>query len=483
MKSYISNTIAFCLLIILTASCKKDFLEVKPKGALIATTVQDYDLLMNGLTFYSVYTGIPGAIMGDDIAAEGLLFQNASLINQRSFAWEDVIYQPDDAPRGLQTQLANLYACNKIISEVEDAIDGTPAQKDALKAEAQATRASIYFDLINQFGNPYKSSTAGSDLGFPIIQEADVSVKSFNRNSVQEVYDFMIKDLTSAISGLPVNRKSVTRFSRAAAEALLAKVYLFMGKYTEAGTRLDAAFIDLSNSGADVGLYDYNHAFLNPGGEFLPIGRFGPNYPGNNTYLTRETVVLKTSQANSADFSINGLVMSPQTMALYQPSDLRLNLYSNLHSDFTPIPGGLVRKYALQYIHTGIDLPDMILMQAEVRARTNHLSTAKESLELLRKNRMPAADAVIPQAIENDQVALLKFTMEERTREFAGEGKRWLDMRRLSVDPVFSGVTYIHSVYDNNGNAKTTYQLKPLRLTQRLPQYFIDGNPGMPNNP
>src|SRR4051812_23052862 len=104
MKYYLSGIIGIFLLSAVLVSCKKDFLEVKPKGRMIATTLQDYDLLMNGTDFYSVYGGIPGAIMGDEVAAEEAIFQNSSLISQRSFAWADLVYPPAESPRYLQIQ-------------------------------------------------------------------------------------------------------------------------------------------------------------------------------------------------------------------------------------------------------------------------------------------------------------------------------------------------------------------------------------------
>ena len=73
--------------------------------------------------------------------------------------------------------------------------------------EAMAGRAWTYFLLINYYGKPYSAATAATDPGFPIIQVADVTTTTFTRASVQEVYDFIIKDLTTAIPNLHLGRR------------------------------------------------------------------------------------------------------------------------------------------------------------------------------------------------------------------------------------------------------------------------------------
>ena len=69
-----------------------------------------------------------------------------------------------------------------------------------------------------------------------------------------------------------------------------------------------------------------------------------------------------------------------------------------------------------------------------------------------------------------------------REREFAFTGFRWFDMRRLSVDPLFAGTAYTHTVYDPGGNS--VYTLKqPERLVLQIPATYLNANPGMQDNP
>ncbi|QHS63340.1 RagB/SusD family nutrient uptake outer membrane protein [Chitinophaga agri] len=470
-------------------ACKKSFLEVVPLGSQIAVTTDDYDKLMNDPAYYiQSYSGgwQEPVLMEDDVAAEATYFNQGSPQMAKLFQWQDVIYlQQDPSPWALTIWLPQIYSLNKIINEVMDASGGTDEQKRSIRAQALATRAWTYFQFINYYGKPYVAATAATDPGFPIIVQADVNVKIFTRASVQEVYDFMISDLTAAIADLPVTPTIQTRMSKPAAEGLLAKVYLFMGRNNEALPLFNAAFADLANG--DTHLYDYNQT-LGANGSFLPLDvMIGPSQgAGNNLNDLTEAVVSKifyNGPFNGNQLGNNGLVLAPWAAALFKPSDLRLQLYTDRNPDQSPNPGGRLRKYGVQWSRIGLQLPELYLLRAECKARLNDLPGATADVQTLREHRMPVADAGIPAVTSGNQAALIRFIFEERIREFAAEGYRWFDMRRQSVDPLFAGQVFTHTLYNEDGTF-TTYTLnQPNRLVLQLPPALMNNNPGMPNNP
>jgi hypothetical protein len=477
---YIFFYISFLLLVVLMASCKKSFLEITPKGKLIASTVNDYDLMLNTIELLNSSAN-PQIPMGDEAVAFQTYFSSANVRAQRLFQWADDIYpQMEDAPE-FTGPMGNLYTYNKIINEVPNAAGGPDRQKASIQAEALAGRAWIYFLMINLYGKPYHASTANNDPGFPIIMTADVTVNSFKRASVQEVYAFIINDLQKAIPALPAQLSNRTRMSKAAAEALLGKVYVFMGNFSDAQTQLTAALNDLQNSPAPVGLYDYNTEFAS-GGVFLPVDFFGPAYPllPNN----KESIYARQVSNDWAGFD-NTFLISPETAALFKPSDLRLNFLSTgSYPAGSPFPKGMQRRLGPFSQPFGFILPDLYLLKAECEARNNNLNAAVTDLEILRKSRMPAADAAVPANTKAEKMALVRYILDERIREFALEGFRWFDMRRLSVDPLFANSpAAVHQVYDDSGAIATTYTLRPERLTLRLPTKVIAANPGMTDNP
>ena len=474
----------FFLLTTIVVSCKKDFLEITPKGKLIAETTEDYYRLLSNLDFLNIVascgSGAAQVPMGDEVAAVDPYLSGTDLRSQRLFHWDDAIYQPDEDALEMATPMKNIYTYNKVINEVMDSKNGTDLEKKSIRAEALAGRAWTYFLLINYYGKPYSEATSSTDPGFPIITEADVTKTKFSRASVKEVYDFIIEDLKTAIPDLPSEITNRLRMSKAAGEGVLGKVYVFMGKYDEALPLLSSSIADLSNATIPVRLYNYNTA-LAPGGEFFPVGLFGPNYPFS---LNVEENVYAKQFINAWAFTNNEFVLTPQTVALYGASDQRLSFFAPNAFFGDDYPNGMLRRVGPLGTQFGVVVPDLYLLRAECKARLNDLSGGVADVETLRKNRMPEADATVPSAVASDQNKLVKFILDERIREFAMEGYRWFDMRRLSVDPDYSStVGTVHKVYSASGEVTGTYNLRPERYVLRFTQKLMDQNPGMENNP
>lgn len=477
MKKYSITPALLLFLLIAGISCKKSFLEVLPKGKVIAVSYRDYELLLNNSNLLN--TGADAQLLlGDEVTAIDPYYTGLTLREQRLFTWSDNIYQPDENSAETSGPLASIYTYNKIINEVMDAPDGTPEQKKRILAEALAGRAWTNFLLINYYGKPYLKTTAASDPGFPVITTADITVNKFSRASVQEVYDHITGDLQKALPDLSPEIFHRLRMSKPAAQALLGKVFVFMQRYEEALPLLESALEGFTTAQVPVQLYDYNQTF-SPAGEFMPIGPFGPNYPV--TADNKEAAYLR--QFSNFHVLFNTLQVNGETMELYEPSDLRLMLYSP-----QPFPAGAgfqagaQRRTAPSIVPFGVGVPETYLLIAECKARTTDPGGAVDVLEQFRRNRMPAADAEVPSAIAGDQMQLLQFVIDERLREFAGLGVRWFDMRRLSVDPLFTMPAYTHTLYHEDGTT-TVYPLKPARLVLKIPPRILLTNVGMEDNP
>lgn len=490
LNSYMKKLIIFSIAILsVLTSCKKGWLEVVPQGSLVAVTTDDYDKLMNDGGFYAYTTsgGFQEAqLMGDEVGAVTPYFINKNVIRDRLFQWQDDIFPTADVTSlKLRVSLTQLYQLNKIIDEVMNSTGGTEQQKRGILAEAQATRAFTVFNLANYYCKPYLSSTAAADPGFPTPTKADVSVNDYQRGTLQQTYDFIVKDLSAALVSIPAKQVYVTRMSKPAVEGLLGKVYLFMGRYNDALPLLKAALADVA-ANKQTSLYDYNQTFA-PGGSFLPINATqGPNSPGQRMDDQQEAVVSKvfySGPINGNQTGNDGLVLTPQVQALYDALDFRLKFYTNKNANNSINADGRLRKYGVRYSRFGLQLSELYLLSAECKARVNDLPGAITDVVTLRKNRMPAAIATVPVSVAADQTALIKFIIDERTREFAGEGYRWFDMRRLSVDPIFAGAVFTHAMYNADGTT-TVYTLKqPTRLVLRFPRDIMDANPNITNNP
>lgn len=478
---YIAVISLLVLGVIMLNSCKKEFLEVTPKGKLIAQKTSDYDLLLNNLVDLNTMDINDHIPMGDDVAAINPYFSNSALTTQRAFRWDDLIFEPDANADEVAVLVKALYTYNIIINEVMDSKDGTEVQKKSIRAEALAGRAWVYFHLINFFGQPYNATTSATDPGFPIFTKADVTETNFtDRGTVKGVYDFIINDLQTAIPDLPPLIHRI-RMSKSTAEGFLGKVYMFMGRFNDALPLLNSGITGLEGSQLPTRLYNYNVEFA-AGGVFMPINAlFGPTPVTIDKNL--ESAYSRQS-VNTWGFVANELVMNRQTVALYKTSDLRRKFFTSSAFPFGAYPAGVLRRFGPSNLINGLLISDLYLLRAEAKARLNDLSGARTDVEKLRENRMPLADKAVPEIAMADRISLTKFIFEERIREFAVTGYRWFDMRRLSVDTdLKSNVGTTHEVLDASGATVDTFNLRPERLTFRIPGKVLNANPGMQDNP
>ncbi|WP_316818062.1 RagB/SusD family nutrient uptake outer membrane protein [Pedobacter nyackensis] len=478
-KRYLCRSL-FLLLLFSQVACKKSFLEIDPKGKLVAKTTNDYNLMLNN-PYFNI-TGVDGQLfLGDEVTVVNPFFSNMLEIKgKKYFQYLDDIYEPIEDGSEITNLTRQLYTYNVIINEVMNSEGGTMQDKLSYKAEALVNRSWIHFMLINYYGKPYYEATAANDPGFPILDKSDVTQNKFERVSVKGVYDFIITDLQTAIPALPISGGNRTRVCKAAAEALLAKVYLFMGKYPEGLVQINNSFNHLPTA-YPVNLYDYN-VVLAPGGAW---GYNVVTSPltfllGESNITNNPEVIFAKLLPNSYTSFASDLLLSKRAYDLYSSGDQRLKFYSRFAYGGVPIKTpDVYRKLGPYGTQLGITLPEMYLMQAELKARTGDVTGAKTDLETFRAKRMSANVSVNI----TDPNAMVKFVIDERLREFALHGYRWFDIRRLSVDPIFSGTAYTHEVLSETGTIIGSFPLKPERFTLRIPKKILLANPGMDDNP
>lgn len=483
-KKYILGS-ALTLLLLSHVACKKEFLEITPKGKQIAVTTKDYELILNA-NYLSTSTA--GAFMGDDIAAMRPYFAQLTIRKQRLFKYESRIYESDQLPdelSGGETYINRLYLFNKIINEVMDSKGGTDAQKRAILAEARAGRAICNFMFLSDFSTPYVETTATTELGIPNLTKVDVTQTEFKRLTKQESYDLIIKDLKEAMPDLGplVHRRKI---SKLAAQFYLARVYFAMQKYTLAHPILDEALLEKSTATIELDLYDYNNV-LDPDAPdtWFPVlfGLVLINQPPPAENI-QQIYDISVSVGDFTGGGANAFVLSPQTMQLFDPLDKRPNLFDNMEWQGA-IEFPLKMRRPLGFVTSvGPSLSDLYLMRAECRARVNNLSGAVADVQLLRAKRSGAPN--VPASVANNQQALVRYILDERIREFAFTGLRWLDMRRLYNDSVYGAhVKMTHEIRNNtNGDIvdPPSPELKPERFALKFGERMLRESKGLEEN-
>ena len=127
---------------------------------------------------------------------------------------------------------------NNIINNLEGKVSSevTQQQVDNLMAEALFIRALCHFDLVITYAQPY--TVQPNSLGVPVILVTENGLPA--RNTVKEVFDQVVADLLEAerLISADYTRSGcddpAAVVSKSAIQALLSRVYLYMGEWQKA---------------------------------------------------------------------------------------------------------------------------------------------------------------------------------------------------------------------------------------------------------
>lgn len=120
-----------------------------------------------------------------------------------------------------------------------------------MEGEAKFLRAIAHFAVVRLFAQPYGYTAANDHPG--IVIKTNTKVELLPRNTVAEVYQQIITDLTDAESKLPVENSGFVYATKWAAKAALAQVYFQMHDYDNAYTKAN----EVINSGAFTFVTDF----------------------------------------------------------------------------------------------------------------------------------------------------------------------------------------------------------------------------------
>ena len=356
-------------------------------------------------------------------------------------------------------------ACN-VINNLEGKATGDVSQKDVdnLKAEALFIRALCHFDLVITYAQPYTSQP--NSLGVPVVLVTENGSPA--RNTVAEVYDQVVADLTEA-EGLmsedfsrsdATDQKAVV--SKAAIQALLSRVYLYMGQWQKAA---DYATKVINNKKYSLAKGDdytamYKAAVGNSFGEIIleVYGSKKNEYWDNSGWQHLPYI---TSAEGSGD-----VCATSDLVDLYEDGDIRAGLfYKNENDNFTSKYSGKAGAVPYETNVPIIRLSEMYLNRAEaiINGATISGVTAESDLKAIAEAR--GATAPSPSKVT---------ILQERRKELAFEGHYIYDLARTGT-----GVT--RSDYDAT-EANRNIPFPDKRWAMPIPKREMDANPNMVQN-
>ncbi|WP_303315327.1 RagB/SusD family nutrient uptake outer membrane protein [Flavivirga abyssicola] len=416
--------IILIIVALINQSCD-DYVDIEPKGNAIASSLDDVDQLLGNASALSFELGnaIPN-LVHDNIQLSEAEIVTAG--NSRESDFIDNIYQLEPIfYEGTQTDLGwsrhyiSIGYTNHIL-EVLEGIDTDDPLKNVYEGEAKVHRAYHYFQLVNVYGVHYGlPQAAESGSGVPIVTVFSDDIVPISRNTVNEVYDFIVQDLEDAIAALPNINGTNNRPSKAAALGLLAEVYLHMGDYEKALLNAEDA-LSINST-----VLDYNTDLI----DFFGLLSLPTDIDNPENILMKEAFVLTAFDPRTFE----EIIFSGYSDELLSISDVDNDLRF-LFTIENPNTGNTVLSD--EYIfELGITVPKLLLIQAECLARTGDFEEAMNVVNELRANRFEASfvatDGHLLTAANADEA--IAHIIDESRREFHVSGKRFFDIKRLNA--------------------------------------------------
>lgn len=353
-----------------------------------------------------------------------------------------------------------IYYANAAIEALSDSTKSTISLRKQLLGEAKFTRAFIHFYLLNLWGDvPLVTTTLyTNNMLLP-------------RSNSATVYQQIAADLISAkellssdyITPQGAITSERTRPNKWVATALLARTYLFMGRWADAEAQ---STLLINNSSMFTLPSDLNQVFLKTSTE--AIWQLQPVTANRNSF-DADAFILTAAPSIS---STRNLTMTTSLRNAFQIGDARatkwVGTFGTYAYPFKYKIRGTVSSPPAEYIMV-FRLAEQYLIRAEARAQQNKLTEAVTDLNVIRGRA-----SLAPLVTTLTQVQILSAVEQERRVELFTEwGHRWMDLKRTGrIDAVMANAAVAKGVTWN-----TNFKLYPILLSE------LDKNPNMQQNP
>ncbi len=495
-------------IIFLTTSCSKELNQVPISTATTSTFYQQPSDFIQGINaVYNSLRGYPDRLLNlSEIRSDNIYGVSVTVRD-----WDPINnFSPGIAPNVYVEEAWNvnfngIFKANAILDQITKNASylNSPALATRLTAEARYLRAFFYFDLVRYFGK------------VPIIDHPVVAAEanSISRNTVSDVYKFIIADLQYAIANLPLNYSGtfpaysatdVGRATKYAAEGTLAQVYMARSgpTYSVEGPGMASnewnlampLIQDIINSGSFAMNANYANIFAYANQSPTPAGNkeavFDVMYVSGQTPVLGATFVWGltpnyyfTSLAiPNSNGSLEIIPVSNNLVNAYETGDLRkaatvftagvtsggatdLRPFFKKYLDVTKAPAASRFDWGENFI--AIRYTDIMMMKAECILNGATGGTQADVDAIVNSVRTRAG-------LSSKTNVTLAQLFDERRKEFADEGSRWFDLQR-------SGglITTMNNWIATEDVAKRISPVVANYVIYPVPQSQLDAAPGL----
>lgn len=441
------GSVALLSTVLLTASCKKSFLDVNPQGKQDATqfwqTADDATKAVNSIyanlrSWNNVaFNAIAIESIGSDEADKGSTPSDATFFNKFDTFTAG---STEGSLLGFWTgQYQNIQLCNQVLDNVPG-ITMDAALKARMLAEAKFIRAYSYFRLVRAYG----------DVPLRLHIPKDKSEYNIPRAAKADVYAQIEKDLNEAAAVLPVSYATAEkgRATKGAALGMHAKVALYQKKfadvlsYTNQVMALGYSLFPDFEKGFRTNNENNVESVFEIQAELLP----GNPDASNSQYSQIQGVAGVTG--GGWGFNVPSTVLS----AAFETGDPRraatiiFRGTTTAEGDVIPttVPNPMynMKSYVPFSMYVSgfnegcqqnirvMRYAEILLMNAEAANESGNTSLALTSLNKVRARARGGNAAILPDVTTTDQAALRQAIYKERQVELAMESDRYFDVIR-----------------------------------------------------
>ncbi len=473
------NIFLIGILLISLSSCEK-FLDMSPSNSADSDkaiqTPRDAQIIMNGImnqmtdaSYYGRNFMLYGDIKGGDFAVysqgRGLdalyTYNQNALTNSYGTFWSQIYFCI------LQTN----YLLEEIAKQEAKGATGF----NTAKGQALTARALMYFDLVRLYGKAYTDDK--TSYGVPMILTKQAYDAKPLRNSVEQNYTQIIKDLTDAAPLLP-KTKSNGYINYYANRALQARVYLYMDNKASALTAAEEVIgattlfsLYANDKWTDSWKSQYGAESIFE----IAITPLENDLAGSSLGVYQRNKNVGTTSALGFFYASTGFLAKLNEGA----ADVRREIMARDESSATRM--GALYKYSGSVGLAGdkstanntavnikvIRLSEMYLIAAEAALLSNP-DKAVTYLNAIRKRNPSLAPATLA-TINLDMI------LDEKAKELYGEGHRFFDLIRTNKSIIYN---------DEFGGLNVTFRAKTIDRTFNktrlpIPQSELNANPGL----
>ncbi len=445
MKKNIFILLTFSALIF--SSCKKEFLDTYSTTAVAAddalASTQNAIAALNGIhrIMFVQYdnqgqSGEGACNLFRDYMGEDIVFPlaNGSAGHLGWIQWQNHRNVNSGDMRFVYRFYYRIISNANVLINGIDMVPGPAADKRMIKGQALVYRAWAHFQLVQLWGERYKVGGNNTQSGVPLILTN--TLEGQLRSTVEQVYTQVNKDIDEAI----VLLTGYTRTGTAAksnldvnvARGVKARVALVQENWDVAATSAAAArtgYALMTNADYVKGFNDITNA------EWIWGSR---QISDHNTFFFSYFAYI-SSNFNSTVIRTQPRAINPNLWNALPVNDIRKACWDQTGTGTVIPPGGarvpfqnkkfLAVSDALSigdvpYMRSG----EMLLIEAEARAKQGQTAAAQTALFTLMRNRMPN----YVQSTSTGQTLLDEIYLNRRA-ELWGEGHRFTDLKRLNL--------------------------------------------------